>query len=83
MHNVAGRLTSLHDQLNQYVYLTENLNELRTNVEQIKVMMNKNRQKEFDFILIFRHYIQALKKKKRLSIILLNELILSILNLLR
>ena len=37
MHNVAGRLTSLHDKLNQYVYLTDNLNELRTNVEQIKV----------------------------------------------
>ncbi len=37
MHDVAGRLTSLHDQLNQYVYLTDNLNELRTNVQQIKV----------------------------------------------
>lgn len=38
MHNVAGRLTSLHDQLNQYVYLTENLAELRTNVQQIKTL---------------------------------------------
>ena len=37
MHNVAGRLTSLHDQLNQFVYLTDNLNELRTNVQQIQV----------------------------------------------
>ena len=36
MHDVAGRLTSLHDQLNQYVYLTENLQELRTNVQQIQ-----------------------------------------------
>jgi len=36
MHDVAGRLTSLHDQLNQYVYLTDNLTELRTNIEQIK-----------------------------------------------
>ena len=36
MHDVAGRLTSLHDQLNQYVYLTENLQELRTNVQQIE-----------------------------------------------
>ncbi|CAF4657430.1 unnamed protein product, partial [Rotaria sp. Silwood1] len=36
MNDVAGRLTSLHDQLNQYVYLTENLNELRINVEHIK-----------------------------------------------
>mgnify|MGYP002377867202 CR=1 FL=1 len=38
MHNVAGRLTSLHDQLNQYVYLTDNLSELRTNVQQIKTL---------------------------------------------
>jgi hypothetical protein len=37
MHDVAGRLTLLHDQLNQYVYLTDNLNELQTNVQQIKV----------------------------------------------
>ncbi|CAF4955320.1 unnamed protein product, partial [Rotaria socialis] len=29
-------LSSLHEQLNQYVYLTDNLSELRTNVEQIK-----------------------------------------------
>ncbi|CAF1221360.1 unnamed protein product [Rotaria sordida] len=36
MHDVAGRLTLLHNQLNQYVYLTENLNELRINVEHIK-----------------------------------------------
>ena len=37
MHDVAGRLTSLHDQLNQYVYLTDNLNELQANVDKIKV----------------------------------------------
>lgn len=37
MHDVANRLTSLHNQLNPYVYLTENLDELRTNVDQIKV----------------------------------------------
>lgn len=37
MHYVADRLTSLHTQINQYVYLTENLDELRMNVEQIKV----------------------------------------------
>ncbi|CAM4876988.1 unnamed protein product [Rotaria socialis] len=36
MHDVANRLSSLHEQLNQYVYLTDNLSELRTNVEQIK-----------------------------------------------
>ena len=36
MHDVAGRLTSLHDQLNRYVYLTDNLSELQANVEQIK-----------------------------------------------
>lgn len=36
MHDVAGRLTSLHDQLNQYVYLSENLEELRGNVQQIQ-----------------------------------------------
>ncbi|CAF5217929.1 unnamed protein product, partial [Rotaria magnacalcarata] len=38
MHDVAGRLTSYHNQLNQYVYLTENLNELRINVEHIKTL---------------------------------------------
>ncbi|CAF1104230.1 unnamed protein product [Adineta ricciae] len=38
MHAVASRLTSLHDQLNQYVYLTDNLNELRANVDQIKTL---------------------------------------------
>ena len=37
MYNVANRLTTLHNQLNQYAYLTENLNELQANVEQIKV----------------------------------------------
>ncbi|CAF1503793.1 unnamed protein product [Adineta steineri] len=38
IHNIAGRLTSLHNQLNQYVYLTENLDQLRTNVKHIKVL---------------------------------------------
>ncbi|CAF4468439.1 unnamed protein product [Rotaria socialis] len=38
MHDVAGRLTSYHNQLNQYVYLTDNLNELRINVEHIKTL---------------------------------------------
>ena len=38
MHDIAGRLTSLHNQLNQYIYLTEDQNELRNNVEQIKVL---------------------------------------------
>ena len=37
MHDVASRLTSLHDQLNHYVYLTDNLDELKKNVEQIQV----------------------------------------------
>jgi prefoldin subunit 5 len=36
MQNTADRLASLHNQLNQYVYLTENLDELRLNVQQIE-----------------------------------------------
>jgi seryl-tRNA synthetase len=47
MHDLAGRLTSLHDQLNQYVYLTDNLSELRTNVEQIKSLHSGVEQEKF------------------------------------
>jgi hypothetical protein len=52
MHDVAGHLTSLHNQLNHYVYLTVNLDELRRNVEQIKVERIKlNRRVLFFFSL--------------------------------
>lgn len=46
MHEVAGRLTSLHDQLNQYVYLTENLQELRGNVQQIEQLHSNVEQEK-------------------------------------
>ncbi|CAF2636953.1 unnamed protein product [Rotaria sp. Silwood2] len=47
MHDVAGRLTLLHNQLNQYVYLTENLHELRINVEHIKKLHAEIEKEKF------------------------------------
>lgn len=54
MHDVANRLTTLHDRLNQYVYLNDNLDELRTNVEQIKVQkLTKKKIFVIHFLLLF------------------------------
>jgi hypothetical protein len=81
MHNVAGRLTSLHDQLNQFVYLTDNLNELRTNVQQIHVGEIFVKRRFYGWELFSRLYIPMLKKKNRRLIIWLNERIISTHNL--
>lgn len=64
VYDVAGRLTSLHNQLNRYVYLTDNLDELRINVQQIQVGEIKQKRKLFFYLSFFQKLHSEMEKEK-------------------